>query len=53
MPVKLNMIGVFETSYRKMHKRAQRETLLSREVIISLRRAALVAKLKREQKGGK
>ncbi len=52
MSVKSREPGLFETSYRKVHQRAKREALLAKEVIISVRRAALVAQIKRQQ-GGK
>lgn len=51
MSGKLKELGIFETSYRKVHKRAKREALMSREVIVSLRRAAIVAQFKRMQEG--
>jgi hypothetical protein len=45
--------GVFEQSFRKTHAIAKRETRDAVRVIVEIRRAAIVAQIKRMQKGGK
>lgn len=44
--------GVFEKSYRAVHKNAKRNAADAVRVIVEVRRAALVAQIKRMQ-GGK
>jgi len=51
--MKLREPGVFEKSYRAVHKNAKRSVADSIRVIVEVRRAALVAQIKRMQKGGK
>lgn len=54
MPVKQKEPGVFEKSYRSVHQRAKRDHYDAVRVILQIRRAALVAQLKFQQrKGGK
>lgn len=42
--------GPFEQGYRALHTRAKKEEKRSIEVIMQIRRASLVAQLKRQQK---
>lgn len=51
-PSKLTEPGLFEKSYREVHRRAKREEKLCIEVIMQIRRASLVAQLKRTQTKG-
>ena len=55
MSVKPNAPGVFEQSFRRVHIAAKYEVRNAVEVIVQIRRAALVAQFKRMQqsKGGK
>jgi len=49
---KLPEPGPFEKSYREVHVRAKREEKQSIEIIMQIRRASLVAQLKRTQTKG-
>jgi hypothetical protein len=53
MSVKMKEPGVFETSYRLFHRLTKRDNKEAVRVIVEIRRAAIVAQIKRMQKGGK
>jgi hypothetical protein len=52
MPVKRKDPGKFEVSYRLFHRLAKRDSREAARVICIIRRAALIAQLKKAQ-GGK
>jgi hypothetical protein len=48
--IKLTETGVFERSFRASRKRIMKEDRDTIELLVRIRRAALVAQIKREQK---
>lgn len=51
--IKLKETGVFERSFRAVRKRAIKDDKDTIEIILRIRRAALVAQIWRMQKGAK